>query len=199
MIFVISLHRSGTQSVDEFFKNTRYHAIHNPSGRSHFDFQNEWDGREYDLDYIFESIISRIHPEFNAVGDNPMAVLYKQAYERFPSAKFILTTRDVNKWINSVKRHIGTRDFVPAEKVQYWHYLNYRPSKITDITDLQLNDLYLKHTQTVIDYFNFKKANDRLCIICLDDDSVENGEKLSHFLEIPIKPFPWVDKKGKNN
>lgn len=199
MIFVLSLHRSGTQSTHIFLKNAGYNSIHNPSGRSKLDFQSEWLGHEDDLDYIFSNIIEHISPTFNAVSDNPMAALHEQAFSKFPNAKFILTIRDPQKWINSVRQHIGDRELVTAEKIQYWRYLNFKPSTLSEINDEALRDLYLKHQKITIDFFEHNHAHDNLCVIDLEKDNNINSVELSKFLGITTITFPNIDDKKKTD
>jgi hypothetical protein len=198
MIFVLSLHRSGTQSVHSFLKQAGYNAIHNPSGRSEMDFQSEWVGHEQDLEYIFSNLINHSLPKYNAISDNPMAALYKQAYESFPEAKFILMVRDCDKWVASVRKHIGDRNFVPAEKVQYWKYLDFEPNKLDEIDDLALHTLYEKHHKETIDFFEKNRILNQLCVIDLEKSSGLNGVILSDFLHVsPHIPLPWIDNKGE--
>jgi hypothetical protein len=196
MIFVLSFHRSGTQSTHEFLKNAGYKAIHNPSGRSKLDFQHEWLNRETDLEYIFQNIIQHISPNFNAVSDNPMAALYEQAFDQYSNAKFILGIRDADAWVKSVRRHIGQRELVPAEKVQYWKYLDSQPRYLCEISDQTLLDLYLHQQKEVEEFFAKKSALQQLCIINFDEDDVSIGAKLSEFLTVPFQAMPKIDKKS---
>ena len=196
MVFVISFHRSGTQSIHAFLKQAGYKSIHNPSGRSQMDFQSEWLGYERDLDYIFSNLISHTVPKYSAISDNPMAALYVQAFETFPESKFILTIRDPNKWIASVRKHIGNRKFVPAEKVQYWKYLEHTPERLSEIDDQTLYTLYRTHQEKVLDFFTKTDALDQLCVIDLEKSEEVNGNQLSTFLNVsPPIPMFWVDEK----
>jgi hypothetical protein len=196
MIFVISLHRSGTQSLHTYLNSIGYRAIHNPTGRKHFDCQHLWNGRELDRQYIFDTIIDRIYLNYNAISDNPTGVLYKEAFVAFPDAKFVLSIRDVQKWIISIRNHIGSRDFVPAEKVQYWHYLKNKPTSINDVTDEELIELYNNHTDAIIEFFESVKATHQLCIIDLEDGDTINAEKLSNFFNVPTHPFLRIDNNN---
>lgn len=196
MIFVLSFHRSGTQSVHTFLRQAGYRAIHNPSGMSKMNFQSEWIGHERDLEYIFSSLLSHTIPEYDAISDNPMAALHVQAYKRFPDAKFILSIRDPKKWISSVRKHIGDRKLVPAEKVQYWRYLDFNPEKLTEIDDQTLHSIYKMHQKEALDFFTGNNAIDQLCVIDLDKDIEFNGCILSTFLHLPSTiQLPHIDEK----
>jgi hypothetical protein len=43
--------------------------------------------------------------EYDVVGDSPVPVVYKILDEKHPGSKFILTTRDPEKWVNSFEKH----------------------------------------------------------------------------------------------
>jgi hypothetical protein len=193
MTFVLSMHRSGTQSADLLLKNLGFKAIHNPSGMSKMDFQDEWLGHEEDLDFIFDNIMQHIHGQYNAISDNPMAALYEQAFKKYPDAKFILTLRDPDKWIASIREHIGDRELVPAEKVQYWKYLDSKPTKITQVSDEALKAAYLRHSKEIIDFFKSHNAQDQLCVVKLVMGNEEIGKIITTFLNCDYQPLPRID------
>ena len=83
-IFGIGLHRTGTSSLNEALNILGYRSIHTP------------------LD-IYPDIDTRIIDKYDAFTDNPIPLLYKQLDRLYPGAKFILTTRDLDSWIKSVK------------------------------------------------------------------------------------------------
>ena len=189
------MHRSGTQSINRFLDFSGYKPIHNPSGRSNFDFQHLWCDRYKDLDYIFNTIVEHCSYRYNAVSDNPMAALYEQAYIRYPSSKFILSTRDVNDWIKSVRKHIGSRDLVPAEIIQYWKFTKNKPKKINDLSDMDMKNIYLKHIDDIKNFFQANNILSQLCTINLDANNLVNGKELSCFLKVPLRPLPNIDHK----
>lgn len=47
--------------------------------------------------------------QFDAFGDNPWAVLYRELDTTFPGSKFILTTRDPDKWYASACKYFGDK------------------------------------------------------------------------------------------
>ena len=100
-IFCISIQRTGTTSVGGFFKHFGYVSRGWPACR-----KNDWSRLWYDGDY--ESIFSSKdfktgqlfedspwwHPEF-----------YKVLFHRFPQSKFILISRDPDRWFDSMVSH----------------------------------------------------------------------------------------------
>lgn len=53
--------------------------------------------------------------EFDALQDNPWALLYKELDQAFPKSKFILTTRDEDKWYQSCLKHFGSESTLMRE------------------------------------------------------------------------------------
>lgn len=60
----------------------------------------------------------RLLPQFDAFADNPWPLYFREFDAMFPDAKFILTTRDPDKWYESVCRHFGES----GSKMRGWIY-----------------------------------------------------------------------------
>ncbi len=101
LIFCISLQRNGTTSVGDFFRKFKF----NVAGYK-FTRDNNWTQSWYCGDYekIFKSKDFKNHQVFE---DDPWWAtdFYKYLFFRFPNAKFILITRDQDKWFNSMLSH----------------------------------------------------------------------------------------------
>ena len=102
-IFCISMQRTGTTSVGQFFKDFGYHVADWPM--SH---KNKWSfsWEQGDFESIFNSKDFKNNQVFE---DDPwwLSEFYKVLYHRFPNAKFILLTRDSQDWFNSMLSHSG--------------------------------------------------------------------------------------------
>jgi hypothetical protein len=102
-IFCISVQRTGTTSVGQFFKHFGYKV-------STWDtsWANKWSYHWYNGDYekIFSSKDFKSHEMFE---DDPwwLPGFYKVLYHRFPDSKFVLLTRDSQQWFESMKKHSG--------------------------------------------------------------------------------------------
>lgn len=57
-------------------------------------------------------------PRFDSFADNPWPLYFREFDAMFPDAKFILTTRDPNKWYESVCKHFGDSPI----KMHQWIY-----------------------------------------------------------------------------
>lgn len=197
-IFVLSMHRCGTQTIHNFLQKAGFRSGHNPSGKSSLDFQHLWKDRHTDLNFIFNTLIERSAPHFNAISDNPMAALYEQAFERFPKAKFILSSRNTSGWIKSVRNHIGDREMVPAEKIQYWKFSKKRPNRISDLSDTDLEHIFQSHQSFTQAFFACKGASSQLFKLDLNISGLSNqSRQLSHFLGIPPQSLDHIDIKGR--
>jgi len=95
------MQRTGTTSVGQFFRDFDFRWAGWPA-----DKKNGWtdDWFEGDFEKIFSSQEFRLA---NAYEDSPwwMPGFYKILYHRFPNARFILFTRDADKWFQSMVSH----------------------------------------------------------------------------------------------
>lgn len=102
-IFCLSYQRTGTTSTGQFLNDHGYRC----AGWGVSAKQN-WTNKCYEGD--FESIFrSRAFNKYNAFEDAPWFYpdFFKVLYHRFPGAKFILLTRDADKWFDSMLLHSG--------------------------------------------------------------------------------------------
>lgn len=83
-IIGIGLSRTGTTSLDLFLKKLGYNSHH---------FIPE----------LFNQPDWRKMEESDAVMDSPIPLLYQEIDRRYPNSKFILTTRDEDRWLTSMK------------------------------------------------------------------------------------------------
>lgn len=60
----------------------------------------------------------RLLPQFDAFADNPWPLYFREFDEMFSGAKFILTTRDPDRWYTSVCKHFGAN----GSKMRDWVY-----------------------------------------------------------------------------
>jgi hypothetical protein len=133
-VFVLSLHRTGTNSVSKHLRELGIPTNHFPSVDNGVEIQPRIVGRKTDLNFVLESITPAFKG-YSAASDVPIPVLYKQLHARYVEARFILATRDPGDWVRSVRRRKSRRDFRPFERVQYWHYFPSCPAGLDEIAD----------------------------------------------------------------
>jgi len=125
---------------------------------------------------------------FNNFEDLPWPLLYKELYEEFDNAKFILTTRKSSTvWYESLCKHASRPNNTPDLRRLVYGY-----DMPQDYKDEHIQ-YYEKHNKDVIEFFN-KHAPDKLLVICIEDE--DNFKKISDFLgkETPNRKFPFLNK-----
>src|SRR5689334_18025005 len=88
-IIVIGWHRTGTRSMKAALQMLGFRGVH------------WWPG------WLDQQTIDKppVFKKYAAFADFPFPLIYRQLDQWFPEAKFILTTRSVESWQNSVKAH----------------------------------------------------------------------------------------------
>jgi glycosyltransferase involved in cell wall biosynthesis len=192
-VFVVSLHRSATQSTGQFLQAAGMRICHWPARVDGVDYQSQVVGIETSRRKIVR-ILGPVFEAFDAFDDVPLPVLYKELDAAYPDARFIAVYRDPFEWVRSVRRHCRGRKLDPYERVQYWRYLEGKPESLDDVSDDSLVAVYLRHHEELVNYFagrgNFMLAN-------LSDPDI--GKKLSAFLKVAPHKFPQVDYKKSGN
>lgn len=128
----------------------------------------------------------------NAFTDTPLPSFYKELDERYPGAKFILTTRELQAWLKSCKKQ-----FTPklAEKV------NAAGNQVfmdlygcTSYDEEKFTQGYEKYVEGVLAYF----ANRQQDLLVIDLCDENNWSTLCSFLNKPIPEisFPMSNVTG---
>ncbi len=89
-IFGIGLSRTGTTSLNNALKILGFKSVH-------------FDPRLYD------NINTPIINNFDAFTDNPIPLIYKKLDTLIPDCRFILTTRNIEGWLNSMQWMFGNK------------------------------------------------------------------------------------------
>jgi hypothetical protein len=186
-VFVVSLHRSGTQSVDDIFIRSGLKSLHWPVLHGDVDVQAMVAGRETDLEFVADKLAPIVN-DFEALSDMPICVLYDVFAKRYPDALFVATERPAMDWIRSVRWHIGTRTLLPYEKAGYWRYLASRPERLADATDTELADMHFRHHAELR---SFSRESGRLKLVKLGDPLA--GEEICSFLGLSPLTMGKVD------
>jgi len=178
-IFGIGLSRTGTTSLTRALEMLGYKASH-------------WE----DHDTINQHIIQNqfelpLLKHYDALVDNPIPSIYQELDQAYPGSKFILTTRDYESWIKSVKQH---------------HLVNVGPDNPSFNTALCFGTWYFdekkfkrkyeEHEEEVKNYFKGRKED----LLIIDICTGEGWEKLCPFLEKakPKRPFPHKNQMDYN-
>jgi hypothetical protein len=182
MIFGIGFHKTGTSSLASALRYLGFRTIHG-------DGRNSWPGADEGVSLI--KMIERgdynlpTFKLFDAFLDNPYAAIWRNLDEMFPSAKFILTLRDADSWIESCVRYYGGRRVRPMRLWIFGENANPTASAIAKQAWL---DTYQRHNASILHYFGAE--SDRF--ITMNVVESDGWEKLCPFLgvKIPSTSFP---------
>jgi len=133
------------------------------------DLENFEQVRDHALDLI---------EQFDAAGDNPWSVLYRELDAAFPGSKFILTTRDPDRWYASACNHFAGSN----SRLREWIYGAGSPTKNRDAYVGRLE----RHALDVRAYFAGRPAD----FMEFDVSQGDGWQKLCDFLH---KPLPRHD------
>lgn len=187
-IFGIGLSKTGTNSLNESLNQLGFKSIHFPLNDKLFEQLKQ---RDFELEIL---------EEYQAITDITVVPFYKQLFRQYPSSKFILTCRDLDKWIISMKNHwkLGHRhspiDVNYAKLVPMTQMLLQMVYGGFDWDDDKFKKIYNDHLEDVDNFF--LGLDDRLLKfnICEGD----GWEKLCSFLNksIPLDAFPYLGKRN---
>ncbi len=118
--------------------------------------------------------------------DTPAAMFYQELSNRYPTAKFILTTRSKQAWLKSCEVHFANEAIDPIlRELREYHYQS------PTFDRQKFSDAYDRHVDGVRQYF---KGTDNL----LEVDLIENPRwnELCAFLgePVPEESFPHKNR-----
>lgn len=116
----------------------------------------------------------------DAFSDNPWPLLYRELDAAFPGAKFVLTVRAPDEWLNSMVRHFGD---TPNDMMQ-WIYGAPYPKK----NEKRCLQVYAAHNDAVRTYFAARPKD----FLELDFARGDGWPELCTFVKVPVPsaPFP---------
>lgn len=163
-IFGIGLSRTGTTTLDSILCQYSYKCIH---------FIPELLKKEPQWDVI---------ERYDVLSDSPIPMLYKECDRRYPNSKFILTTRNIDSWLSSMKWM-----FTEGKSVFNWGRLEPRYHKKfygTKTYNKKILEVHWRNYHNDVSNYFLNRPNDLLVI------NIEEGfnlNQLCDFLEIPYR------------
>ena len=183
-VFGIGLGKTGTTTLNDVLNILGWSSVHFPNPD------------------ITRSILTQENTEFNAATDTPIAANYKELYERYPGAKFILTVRNSSEWLDSIETHQKTKGKY-GHKIPWISTLRKMLYGSEHFNTELYSEAFFGHSAEVVHYF-FEKAggenfNDKLLIIDLtreDRTERQKWERICKFLNepLPLVKFPHSNK-----
>ena len=168
-VFVIGFQKTGTTSLELALQFLGYRVY--GGDKNLMKYTNAEDLKAY---------IKKTLDSWDAAQDMPWPLYYKELYEVYPDAKFILTIRNTNKWIKSVVNYFASIR-IPLHKKIY-------EVPCAEGYEKEYKAIYNKHNQDVIEFFS-KKNN----FLLMESKRNFNYNTLCTFLElkyVPQEVFP---------
>ncbi|MBT5872634.1 MAG: hypothetical protein HOH43_04375 [Candidatus Latescibacteria bacterium] len=175
-VFCIGLQRTGTTSLHSALEILGYRSVHGAFA-------------------MFPDPSQDVLDQYDAFSDNPIPLLYQALDKRCPGSKFILTTRDIEGWLRSVKwlfttgRIEGNWQADPI--IDHVHAALYGAS---DYDESQFRRTWQEYHDEVSLYFSDRSQDLLMLDLALDN----KWEALCRFLnaEIPEVDFPSSNKSS---
>ena len=166
-IIVLGFHKTGTTTIEKVLKDYNFKVYGGEKKILRLDEKKDVDDR-----------IKQILNNYDAVQDMPWPLYYKELYDLYPNAKYILTYRDPDSWIKSVIKYFASIKIPVHKKI-------YGVPCAEGYEDIYLA-YYKKLNNEIITFFK-NKSN----FLFMEMNKNFNYETLNDFLEIEN------DKTGK--
>lgn len=177
-VFGLGLSKTGTTSLGDALNLLSIKTIHYPFDRQTY---SELRSGNYNLTIL---------KEYQAIVDTPVAPFYAQLDKIFPGSKFILTVREIESWLCSIKKHREVMRPRKSRNPDYERFRDYMSAVVygsLDYNEDRYRFVYEMHVKNVLSYFD-KKPEDLLVMnICNGD----GWKSLCSFLGVPIPAVPF--------
>lgn len=182
-IFGIGMHKTGTTSLHAALRILKYDSAHWKSAHWAKDIWLEMmaSGRSVTLERSY------------ALSDMPLPLLYDRLDRAYPGSKFILTTRNEEGWLNSVRNHWNPEHnpFRSAWDTDPFTHRLHREIYGRKSFDAEVFVArYRRHNAEVKQYFK-ERPND---LLVLDLDQNIGWDDLCGFLKRPAPSTPYPRK-----
>jgi hypothetical protein len=176
-IFCIGLNKTGTVSLHEALTVLGYRSLH-------------WGGPETRRAVLRaleegQPLLTYLDPEFEAFSDlEEVTYHFDLADRQYPGSKFILTTRALDDWLESRRRHVEKNQLRSADGVYQGDWLE------VDMEGWTAD--FRAHTARVRSYFASRPED----LLVIDITMGDGWKPLCAFLQRPEPevPFPWRNR-----
>ena len=180
-IFAIGFYKTGTTTLFEALKVLGYRTINGDKPGS---YPGADDG---------ETLLRQIERGdyrlptfelFDAFTDNPYFHLWREIFEQFPDAKYILTVRDEERWIESCASFYRNRRIRPMRVWMFGKHAN--PGDSAESRQAWL-EAYRAHNAAVREHFRSRPDQ----FLEFDPTRMHEWGPLCEFLGKPVPAEPW--------
>lgn len=172
-VFGIGFHKTGTSTLAAALRHLGY-SVTGPN----------W-VFEKDIAKTYVSKCRDLSKDFDAFQDNPWPLVYAEMDEMWPDAKFILTTRDVDKWVASQVKHFGRKD-TPMRRLIYGAEYGCPAGN-----EERYAEVFKAHNAAVRSYFEGRELD----FLEIDLTATSEWAPICTFLgvDVPAIPFPHAN------
>lgn len=173
-VVCLGFQKTGTSSLGLALEKLGYH----PASYTQFRDLIELDTQ--DIEKSIKERARSLLDKYDAFKDTPWPILYREMDEWLPGSKFILITRDEDRWINSVVHDFGSFE----NPIHQYIYGAGAPVGNEEI----YRERYRKHNAEVREYFKDRPSD--FIHLHLDRGEV-NWENVCKFLDHPVPQTSW--------
>jgi len=183
-VFGIGLSKTGTSSLDRALNELGIRSIHFPCDRR---THGELAAGNYRLSVL---------QQYRAATDISVAPFYAQLDHVHPGSKFILTVRELEPWLESVRRHWEFQWRWAEHERQFRAFLQFITACTYGMHGYErerFTYVYQRHVSGVREYFRDRPDG----LLVLDICGGEGWERLCPFLGLPVPalPFPRANRR----
>ena len=160
--FGVGLSRTGTKSLYTAFMMLGFKPV------VHYPNPNDWKHIE----------------DFQFANDLPIPARFEELDRRFPDAKFIYTTRDIDAWLASCQRHWAEME-QRGTRPQWMNEYRLETYGVVDFTRDTFRKVFIRHNEHVRDYFTGRDD-----FLVMDIVGGQGWDVLLPFLDLTHSNFP---------
>lgn len=179
-IFGIGLSRTGTRSLAVALRLLGFEAAHWLSHVGEQRGMNSW----FRGDFTSDELVGT-----DAAVDLPIPIFYRELDLRYPGSKFILTIRDVDPWLVSLRRHFTRFAITEDQLGDYRKSVRLAAYGFHGFSEPRARFAHAAHHEGVFRYFAERPED----LLVLDVCGGEGFKRLAPFVgrDVPDEPFPW--------
>jgi hypothetical protein len=175
-IFCIGFYKTGTTTLYDALRALGYHTVNG-------DTPGSYPGADDGATLIKQIDAGNFRlPTFDMF--NPYFRIWRQIYDLYPDAKYVLTVRDEDRWIESCVKFYRNRRLRPMRVWMFGPHAN--PARSPESRQAWL-DAYRAHNAAVRDFFASRGQQ----FFEFDPTREGSWDRLCAFLGAPVPGQPW--------